>query len=95
MSSAGSGCEPWSFCHLSECCRIIQPGTQRLYHFNQQQGKLENCQFNRIDHLYGEASGLIYTSGVGELHSMGGKVVHGCHGDMPRVRPWDKKSVTA
>lgn len=29
VSIAGLGCEPWSFCHLSEHCRIIQPEAKR------------------------------------------------------------------
>lgn len=29
VSSAGSGCEPWSFSHLSECCRTVQPDTEK------------------------------------------------------------------
>lgn len=28
VSIAGSGCEPGSFCHLSEYCRIMQPETK-------------------------------------------------------------------
>lgn len=110
MSSAGSGCELWSSSHLFESCRIIQPETQKRVRAKitfmgfltlnriectQQPGTLANCQLNRIDHLYGDASGLIQTSGVSQLHSLGCEVVHSCHGDMPGVRPGDKKSITA
>lgn len=63
--------------------------------WNQQQGTLSKRQLNRVDHLYGDASGLIQTSGVSQLHSLGGEVVHSCHGDMPGVRPGDKESITA
>lgn len=78
--------------HRIKCTLNVLKG---FYHCNQQQGTLANCQLNRIDHLYGDASGLIQTSGVSQLHSLGCEVVHSCHGDMPGVRPGDKKSITA